>query len=287
MRIPFEGGRPFRRAARIGGAFDRVIVQFQPGLYYRPRAAASKVLTSASLLWLVLRRPATEIVVHEANPPRLWRPDYVLLRLAFARARLAFHTDAERRVIERDYRIRTRFRIIDHTEGVEVTSPVGRAEARRRLSIDPDEVLFLCAGFLHPDKGFERAVQALEGIGSARLVILGSVRDPTEANLRYARSLRDRCERTPGATLIEGYVSDEDFDAWFQAADRLVLPYLRSWSSGALARARRLGTPAIVSDVGGLPEQAGPDDLVFSDDAQLAAAMAGVARGRQRAETGS
>jgi glycosyltransferase involved in cell wall biosynthesis len=72
---------------------------------------------------------------------------------------------------------------------------------------------------------------------------------------------------------VEGYVSDEDFDAWIAAADRLVLPYRRSWSSGALARARALGTPAIVSAVGGLAEQAGPDDTVFTDDAELAALL--------------
>ena len=92
--------------------------------------------------------------------------------------------------------------------------------------------LYLCAGFLHPDKGFERAVEAFRRAGhqdGARVVILGSVRERTPRNLAYARMLRDLCERTPGASLMEEYVSDEDFDAWIAAADRLVLPYRRSW----------------------------------------------------------
>jgi hypothetical protein len=49
----------------------------------------------------------------------------------------------------------------------------------------------------------------------------------------------------------------------------VVLPYRRSWSSGVLARAHRLGTPAIVSDVGGLGEQAGTDDVVVEGDEGL------------------
>jgi glycosyltransferase involved in cell wall biosynthesis len=277
LRVPFDRGAPFRKAASVGSGFELVQVHFQPALYYMPgaRAALSKMLTSASLLWLVLRRRQTEIVVHEADRPQRWRPDFALLRQAFAHARLAFHTEAERETLERDYRIRARARIVDHTEGVRVHAPLSRADARRRLRLSADERLYVCAGFLHPDKGFERAVRAFGRAAprGRRLVVVGSVRDRTPANVAYARMLRDLCERTPGVTLVEGYVSDEDFDAWVAAADRLVLPYRRSWSSGALARARKLGTPAVVAAVGGLQEQAGPDDKVFAGDADLAALL--------------
>jgi hypothetical protein len=58
------------------------------------------------------------------------------------------------------------------------------------------------------------------------------------------------------------------------AADLVVLPYRRSWSSGALARAQRLGTPAAVAGVGGLAEQAGPNDVVFRTDQELVSLLA-------------
>jgi glycosyltransferase involved in cell wall biosynthesis len=106
-------------------------------------------------------------------------------------------------------------------------------------------------------------------------VILGSVKDRTMDNLAYVGRLRDLVDRTPGAQLRTDYLDDEAFDRWIAAADRVVLPYRRSWSSGILARARRLGTPAIVSAVGGLPEQAGPDDEVFTTDEDLVDLMAG------------
>jgi glycosyltransferase involved in cell wall biosynthesis len=279
VRVPFDGGRPFREAARRGSAFDRIVVHFQPSLYFRPgaRAAASKVRTAWGLASLVRRHPRTEVVVHEADPPVWWRPDDVLLRRALRRARVEVHTEAERRALGRAYGVSpSRVRVVDHADGVTVRPPPSRDEARRRLVPDlaPDEVLFLCAGFLHPDKGYDRAVRAFAAAGSpGRLAVVGSVRDATPRNLDSATELRALAGRTPGVTMHEEYVTDQDLDAWVAAADRLVLPYRRSWSSGILVRARLLGTPAFVARVGGLAEQAGTDDRVFDSDAELADLM--------------
>jgi glycosyltransferase involved in cell wall biosynthesis len=265
-----------------------VVVHFQPGLWYRPRRPVSKVLTSLGLLWLTMRRPATELIVHEADPPR-WgglRPDDLLLGLAFRRARLVLHTDAERRQLERAHHLRVRrHALVDHGSNVVIRVPVSRSEARTALGIPEHVTLFVCAGFLHPDKGFDGAVEAFGRAGRSseppgdrepgdrRLVVVGSVRDRTMENLAYVGKLRDLCERTQGVTFLDAYLDDADFDRWIAAADRVVLPYRRSWSSGVLARARTLGTPAIVSATGGLPEQAGPADRVFEADDELAALL--------------
>lgn len=277
LRRPFVGGAAFRHAAAIGDRFDRVIVHYETGLYFRPRSPLTHVLTSASLLYLVLRRANVEIVVHEANaPPNRWRPDYRMLGMAFARARLSFHTDAERVALERAYGIRARWRRIEHTEGVTVHARLSRERARERLGLELAGPLFVCAGFLQPDKGFDRAIRAFGAAGSpGRLYVVGSVRIPSEVADRHVRELRTLASSTPGVTLLQAFVSDEDFDAWVEAADRMVLPYRRAWSSGALARSQLLGTPALVSNAGGLAEQAGPDDLVFESDEALAELFAG------------
>ena len=273
VRVPFGGGRPFFRGARMGDDFDRIVVHFQPGLYYLPRAPISKIAASLGLLWLVFRRPQTEVLVHEADAPALWRPDYFLIRAAFARASLLFHTEAERRALESTYRVRVRARLVPHIDGIRAT-PMSRDEARRRLHLPANELVFLCAGFVHPDKGFDRAVEAFARAGSqGRLVIVGSVRDPVPANIVYLDSLRRMASRTSGVSLLDEYLSDEEFDAWIVAADRVILPYRKSWSSGALARCQALGTPAIVTSVGGLAEQAGVHDVVVSDDDELAEAL--------------
>jgi glycosyltransferase involved in cell wall biosynthesis len=280
------GPASLRRAARLAVGFDRVIVHFQPSLYFRPRAPWSKVATALALLALCRRRQ-TEVLVHEADPPVRWRPDYAILARAFRAApRLWFHTRAERDSLQRDYGIRVRGELVPHAEGIRV-SPSGRDAARRRLGIDPATTAFVCPGFLHSGKGFDRAIAALPPGGGARLYVVGSVRDPIPPNVAYASRLRELCAGTPGAELVEAFVADEELDAWIAAADAVVLPYRRAWSSGMLARAQLLGTPAIVSRVGGLPEQATEADMVIEDDAGLAEAMRTVLANASRSERGA
>jgi glycosyltransferase involved in cell wall biosynthesis len=72
---------------------------------------------------------------------------------------------------------------------------------------------------------------------------------------------------------VERFLEEAELDAWTAAADALILPYRRSWSSGALARAQSLGTPAIVTAVGGLPEQASDRDVVVGSDRELDQAL--------------
>jgi glycosyltransferase involved in cell wall biosynthesis len=278
LRAPFRGGAAFRRAARAGGGFDRIVVHFQPALYFRPHAPLSKLGTSYGLEWLALRRGSRlEVVVHEADPPDLRRPDYRGIRSALRRAsQVSFHTRSEWEAFERDYRVRVQGRVVPHlAEPVEVV-PAG--VARRQLDIGQDGVVLVCAGFLQPSKGYDRAVEAFARAtsgdpGSARLYVVGSVREPTPENRAFAAALAARCREVPGVTLREAFVDDPEFDLWLSAADRVVLPYRRAFSSGVLARAHAMGRPAVVSAVGGLAEQAGPADEVVGDDAELEAAI--------------
>jgi glycosyltransferase involved in cell wall biosynthesis len=278
VRTPFLGGRAFLRAARMGAAFDRIVVHFQPALYYRPRRAVSKIATSAALLVLAATRGRRlELLVHEADPPALWRPDYALLRWAFRVAgTLAFHTQTEHRALERNYRVRVNGAVVPHRVEPAGGAAPSRTEARRGLGVDEGRRIFLCVGFVQPSKGFDRAVDAfgaLKNAGPASLYVVGSVREPTAENRAYATKLRERCEATPGATFLEGFVNDEEFDLWLAAADWVLLPYRRVWSSGVLARAQTVGTPALVAKEGGLAEQAGKDDVMFDDDEGLRRAM--------------
>lgn len=278
-RIDFFDGKAFRRAAEVARDADRVIVHFEPGIYIRPRKAVSKIRTAWALLRFVGRTPHAEIVVHETYPePIWWRPDHRLLRRALARASVVVHTEAERAALARAYGNHDRIRIVSHIESVLLHGDVSRDVARRRLGIPAEERLFVCAGFITPAKGYERAILAFEEAGSpGRLVLLASVRSVTQPNREYERWVASLAERVPRVELVERYVSDDEFDAWIAAADAVVLPYRRAWSSGVLARAQAIGTPAVVSAVGGLADQAGPRDVVFTTDEELTGIFAATA----------
>jgi glycosyltransferase involved in cell wall biosynthesis len=283
LRTGFFGGRPFFAAARKGRGYDRIFVHFQPALYFRPRSPWSKVWTSLGLLWLVLRRRQTEIVMHEADRPRRWRPDYLLLTAAFRAApMLLFHTDEERKALERRYRVKVRWRLIRHTDGVRVKAPVDRTTARRWLGIPVEDAALVSPGFIHPGKGFDRAAVSFRDAGAdGHLYIVGSVKDPSPKNLAHARLLREMATDVPGVQLIERFVDDHEFDMWIAAADAVILPYRRSWSSGVLARAQAMGIPAVVMRVGGLAEQASSRDVVVADDEELTKAIAHVVSQRE------
>jgi glycosyltransferase involved in cell wall biosynthesis len=277
VRAEFLGGAAFvtARLTAKPGRFDSVILHFQPALYYPPRDPVRKVLASWRLLRLVRSlRARLAIVIHEADRPIRWRPDYLLLRLAFrGGAILRFHTEAERAAFEDAYAMRARAEIIEHR-----VSPVGaRAggqSARERLGLSgAPRPVFVCAGFVQPSKGFDRAVRAFAQAGGGSLYLVGSPREQTPENLAYAEDVRSLAGSVEGVTLIDRFPSDEEFDDWVSAADWLVLPYRVSWSSGVLARAHALGTPAIVAAVGGLADQAGPEDVVIRSDDELVAAL--------------
>ena len=271
VRERFLGGKALLKAARDGREYDRIIVHFQPTLFHPPRRPAGKIAASLALLWLALRRKQLEIFVHEADPPIRWRPDYILLRQAFRRAgRVWFHTDAEQKQLEADYRITLRGGVVPHLRAARA---VPKDAARRQLGIDNGGTVLLCPGFLHPSKGFDRALNAFPVEDGARLYIVGSVRPPGDENRRYVEALAAQCRSVAGATLIERFLSDEEFDLWLSAADWVVLPYRRSWSSGVLAKAHAVGAPAIVTAVGGLAEQAKGRDVVVQNDQELAAAL--------------
>ena len=211
VRASFVGGGAFLRAAAMGSRFDRIVVHFQPALYFAPRRPVSKVLTAAALLALAAARgPTLEILVHEADPPSLIRPDYLMIRTAFQLAgRVSFHTEAERASFERDYRLTgglrrrrgIRSQVVPHLSASTGAVPA-RAEARRLLGVaeDPGPVL-VCVGFIQPSKGLDRALEAFarvfrsgdEAGGSASalrgsLYLVGSVREDTVENRLYALS---------------------------------------------------------------------------------------------------
>jgi len=259
------------RDARRG---DDVVVHYHPHYY------------GAGLSWgvLALLRRVT-FVMHEPDPPgrrigeagRAW---------AWRRARrLVFHSDweRERHVARFGTRPGQELLVTAHGDFFSTAVGAGRAQAREALGLPTDRVILLMIGFISaslPDKGYDRAIDAFREAGpeQAELHIVGSpIRDDAEVHALLDR-LRQAAGEVRGIVLHEGFVDDEAFDLWLRAADWVLTPYRQSSSSGVIARAHLLGARVITSDVGGLPAQAGPDDVVVRDDAELVAAIRAAAQ---------
>lgn len=262
--------------------YDRVIVQFHPDFFYtEPGNAKARLAESTALLVPFALARRLEVVIHEIDGrfgnPR--RPDgQVSRRLWHLPESIKVHTASERDAFIADFGVDpARVQLIAHGADFRPHTQLDRAAARASLDIPEDAFVFLGIGFVQPSKGFDRAVEAFEGlsVAGARLDVVGSVRTDDPDMVRHAKDLAELTETVDGATLHLGYVSDELFDRWIVAADVVVLPYRNIWSSGVMERAGLFGRPVIATRVGGLAEQAAAqaDVRLVDDDDELRRAM--------------
>jgi len=143
--------------------------------------------------------------------------------------------------------------------GVAAEPPTGRT------------ILFF--GLIRQYKGLDVLLRALAEVPDARLVVAGDPLDPVEPLQALARELgvEDRVE------WRLGFLPDEEIPRLMHEATLVALPYCKIDSSGVLATALGHGRPAVVSDVGGLPDairEFGAGRVVPPEDpAELAAAI--------------
>ncbi|MDX6257129.1 MAG: D-inositol-3-phosphate glycosyltransferase [Frankiales bacterium] len=267
--LDFSGLRGIGALAKRVRAYDKVIVQFHPDLFYpHPTTPDRHAAVSAALLAVAKASRNLEIVVHEIDY-RLGQRKGLdsLAAKAFWRqvTTIMLHTDAEREDFISSFGVKPdRIKVIAHGASFVKRTRADRATARRTLGIDPGAFVFLAIGFIQPHKGFDRAVRAFTGLAEhgCELHVVGSVRvdDPEFAS--YLGELEALVENTPGTSLHTGFVSDELFDRWIVAADVVVLPYRNIWSSSVLERAMLYGQRVLVTSVGALANQVGDRPLV-------------------------
>jgi glycosyltransferase involved in cell wall biosynthesis len=156
--------------------------------------------------------------------------------------------------------------------------PAGPGVPAELLAPRPGVINLLFFGTIRPYKGLADLVRAFSGLDQAEaarywLTVVGETWEGcTEPARLIAAS-----PHASRITFINDYVPDLVVQAAFRQADVVVLPYLRSSSSGPLHVAMSWGRPVVVSRVGGLPEAAaGYAGAVFTrpgDPADLAAAI--------------
>lgn len=290
---PGDYPRAFKRGPRAlwmlhdAGRGDDLIVHYHPH-YYIGGGAPARILSYATWAVVALLRRVT-VVLHEPDPAGGPRLEEAVRRWMWRRARrIVFHSEWER---ERHARRFGRGRrqthaVVTHGDFFSTSVTEDRAVARDRLGLPHDRPILLMIGFLSPegpDKGYDRALAALQAAGdpALELHIVGSPIRPGPATEALVGDLRAAAAASPQLVLHEQFVDDETFDRWVRAADAVLTPYRTASSSGVMARAQLLGTPVISSDVGGLREQAGPADTIVCDDEELATAIRAVARARR------
>ena len=130
-------------------------------------------------------------------------------------------------------------------------------EARRELSVDPDEQIILYVGRFSRAKGLIELVKAFARLADERprlrLVCLGSgpLRDDMLA-CAAAGGVADRL-------LLPGDQNRLEVARWLNAADLLALPSYSEGCPNVVIEAISAGCPVVASEVGGVPELVNPE----------------------------
>jgi glycosyltransferase involved in cell wall biosynthesis len=273
---------PLALAKRVR-EYDRVVVQFHPDVFYPLRGSGrGHLAVSLGLLAAFKAARHVDLVVHELDYEigrRGGLAGRAMGRMLSAATRVVVHTEPEATALHDAFGVpRSRIETVDHGAHFLRRTTLDSAAARARFGIDDSELVFLAIGFIQPHKGFDRAIAAFAQVRTSgcRLEIVGSVRVEEPEFVEYLEQLQTMAAATPGVTVRPGFVTDDEFDAWLVAADVVVLPYRRIWSSGVLERAALYDRPVIATSVGGLPEQARANTVVVDDDDGLVRAMRAV-----------
>ncbi len=275
------GGWKILRLVKHLWAYDCVHVHYTPSFFYNGASRWNKTQT-AFAFWLLslLYGSRLRFVIHETaykiNEPIKNRfPLSWLERRTWKRAgELIFHSARERDAFALHYRLpetRPNFSVLPHDRHFVPFCSADRTEARKRLNVPENKILFLCIGFIQPHKGYDRVLRAMRHVESpnALLRIVGSVRIPWQPALDYARELHALAAQDSRCEFIEEFITDELFDLWIIASDYVVVPYREIWSSSIAARAKLHQRPMIASEAGGLREQLTEGSYCFKTENEL------------------
>ena len=154
------------------------------------------------------------------------------------------------------------------------------SDARRRLGIREEEKTILFFGRITPYKGLEYLIEAFKHIQAEsrdyRLIIVGRPKDCEDYWGRIREAIYKDVQS--GRVLLNAsFISDEETEVYFKAADVLVLPYRHVYQSGVLFLGYSFGLPVLAADVGSLKDEIveGQTGFVFrrEDPVDLARAI--------------
>ncbi len=158
---------------------------------------------------------------------------------------------------------------------------------RSRIGLAEDDVVLGLAGRVAREKGYEYLVEALPAIlaqvPEARVVHAGSWKGVIGEEA-YQERINAMVEGLGDRWMSTGYLSDEDFLAFFAACDVLVFSSLNSTESFGIVQIEALsqGTPIVASDLPGVRQpvlKTGMGRIVpIRDGEALAAAIVDVLR---------
>jgi glycosyltransferase involved in cell wall biosynthesis len=129
---------------------------------------------------------------------------------------------------------------------------VTREQARQRLGLHNKDFVLLFLGSVVEYKGIDVAIEALHLLSddSVKLVISGKLRRGT----KFGDRIVELSSGNRNVILVDRFISDDEVQVYFKAADYSIYPYRSIDNSGPLYLTLAFEVPTIMRSLGGVPE---------------------------------
>ena len=126
-----------------------------------------------------------------------------------------------------------------------------RTDARIKLKIRENEHVFLFFGKIRPYKGVEKLIEKFNAIDqkNMKLIIAGKAVNPD-----IAFNVKKMCQDSQNILPVTSFIPDDEIQIFMNAADVVVLPYKKIFTSGTVLLAMSFGKAIIAPSTGSLPD---------------------------------
>ncbi|HUF10571.1 MAG TPA: glycosyltransferase [Rhodothermales bacterium] len=253
------GSFPFLRLLSGVDRNDVVHLQWQHG-YFLGRNLASAVIRSVLLFLQIFPLKVRgvrfvwtvhNLVNHERHLAR-WE---LLASRVLARTvdRVVAHCNRAATELASAYGLdRRRILVVPHGHfGDAYPPPIARGDARRQLGLTESATMMLFFGQIREYKSVPSLIEAFLRVkpSTAHLAIVGEPKPPS-----LAEEITAMASDEPQITLRLEHVDPETLVRYISASDVVVLPYVRSLTSGASILAATMGRPIIAPRLGCMAE---------------------------------
>ncbi len=120
---------------------------------------------------------------------------------------------------------------------------VTRTNARRKLNLNVNDIVFIYFGQVRPYKGIPELIETFKRLKDERckLLIIGK-----PLNDEIAESIKNSCVKNGNIITILTFVPDDDIQIYMNAADVVVLPFKDILTSGSAILSMSFGKPIII-----------------------------------------
>lgn len=164
---------------------------------------------------------------------------------------IVVHNNYCREILMSTFRTSTPVAVIPHVNQAALLGSLpDRPEARGRLNLPHDKIIFLFFGNCRQEKGLDVAMEALSELKCHQdkllFVTAGKMKAHEEA---LYRGLADQLELGNLIRMDVGHVSDQDALDYYRAANAVVIPYRQVYESGVAITASSCARAVLASDL--------------------------------------